>query len=83
MNSDSGQIKKELEHLYSIQPKETETKVNAVRSIFKKTKADEATQMAIADYTEKAFDILHKLDISQDKKDILKQFGENLMNRKV
>ena len=83
MNSDSDQIKKELEHLYSIQPKETETKVNAVRSIFKKTKADEATQRAIADYTDKAFDILHKLDISQDKKDVLKQFAENLMNRKV
>ena len=83
MNVPSDDVKRELEHLYSIQPKETETKVNAVRAIFRKTKADEATQNAIADYTQKAFEVLHKLDISEEKKGILRQFGENLMNRKV
>lgn len=83
MSTQSEAIKRELEHLYSIQPKETETKVNAVRAIFKRTKADEATQAAIADYTEKAFKILVKLSISQEKKEILRQFGENLMNRTV
>ena len=83
MNVPSDDVKRELEHLYSIQPKETETKVNAVRAIFRKTKADEATQNAIADYTQKAFEVLHKLDISEEKKAILRQFGENLMNRKV
>tara|TARA_R110002051_G_scaffold180913_2_gene250334 strand:- start:13494 stop:14468 length:975 start_codon:yes stop_codon:yes gene_type:complete len=83
MNSDSEVITKELEHLYSIQPKESEAKVNAVRSIFTKTKADIATQNAIADYTTKAFDVLLEMDIEQGKKDILKQFGENLMNRTV
>ncbi|WP_419213419.1 polyprenyl synthetase family protein [Maribacter sp. X9] len=83
MNSGSDQIRKELEHLYSIRPKETETKVSAVKAIFRKTKADEATQAAIVDYTERAFDILHKLDISEEKKEILRRFGEDLMNRKV
>lgn len=83
MNSKSDTTKKELEHLFSIQPKDPETKVNAVRAIFTKTKANEATQNAIKDYTEKAFKILEKLSIAQEKKDILRQFGENLMNRKV
>lgn len=83
MSAESEEVKKELEHLYSIQPKETETKVNAVRAIFKKTKADRATQAAIVDYTEKAFEILEKLDISEEKKTVLRQFGKNLMERKV
>ena len=83
MNSQSAMVKKELEHLYAIQPKETETKINAVRSIFVKTKADEDTQNAIADYTSKAFAILEKMDINQGKKNLLREFGENLMNRVV
>lgn len=83
MSTPSEELKRELEHLYSIQPKETETKVNAVRAIFKSTKADVATQAAIADYTEKAFKILEGLTISPEKKGILRQFGENLMNRTV
>jgi geranylgeranyl diphosphate synthase type II len=83
MNSESAMVKKELEHLYAIQPKETETKINAVRSIFVKTKADEDTQNAIADYTSKAFAILEKMDINQGKKNLLREFGENLMNRVV
>ncbi len=83
MNSESAVVKKELEHLYSIQPKETETKINAVRSIFIRTKANEETQDAIADYTSKAFAILEKMDINQGKKDLLREFGKNLMNRVV
>jgi len=83
MNSDSEMMTKELGHLYSIQPKETETKVNAVRSIFERTKANEATQTAISDYTVKAFEVLEEMDIDQNKKDLLRQFGENLMNRTV
>ncbi|WP_405379699.1 polyprenyl synthetase family protein [Maribacter sp. LLG6340-A2] len=83
MSSNAGAMSKELEHLYSIQPVETEAKVNAVRSIFKKTKADEATQKAIATYTEKAFDVLDKIAIEEEKKQLLMQFGENLMNRTV
>lgn len=83
MNSESEMMTKELEHLYSIQPKENETKVNAVRSIFKRTHADVATQNAISDYTDKAFKVLEETDIHQNKKDLLRKFGENLMNRTV
>ena len=83
LSSGSEMMTKELEHLYSIQPKESETKVNAVRSIFEKTKADEATRVAISDYTNKAFQVLNEMDIEKNKKDLLQQFGENLMNRTV
>jgi len=83
LNSGSEMMTKELEHLYSIQPKEADAKVKAVRSIFEKTEADKATKVAISDYTAKAFDVLEHIDIDQEKKDLLRQFGENLMNRTV
>ena len=83
LNSGSEVISKELEHLYSIHPKEADAKINTVRSIFEKTKADQATKTAIADYTAKAFDVLEGIDIEQENKDLLRQFGENLMNRTV
>ncbi|WP_282074776.1 polyprenyl synthetase family protein [Maribacter aquivivus] len=83
LNSGSKIMKQELEHLYSIQPKESESKVKAVRSIFEKTEADKATKVAISDYTAKAFEVLDEMEIEQENKDLLKQFGENLMNRTV
>ncbi|MEP5433413.1 MAG: polyprenyl synthetase family protein, partial [Flavobacteriaceae bacterium] len=83
LNSGSEVIAKELEHLYSIHPKEAEAKINAVRSIFEKTKADQATKTAIADYTAKAFEVLDDMDINPENKELLRQFGENLMNRTV
>jgi geranylgeranyl diphosphate synthase type II len=83
LNSGSEMMTKELEHLYSIQPKESDAKINAVRSIFEKTAADKATKVAIADYTAKAFDVLEEMEIERENKDLLKQFGENLMNRTV
>ena len=45
--------------------------------------AANATQDAIKDYTLKAFDTLEKMEISDEKKMILKVFGEKLMNRNV
>ncbi|MDP5229429.1 MAG: polyprenyl synthetase family protein, partial [Cellulophaga sp.] len=83
LNSGSEMMTKELEHLYSIQPKESDAKINAVRSIFEKTEADKATKIAIGDYTARAFDVLEEMEIEPENKDLLKQFGENLMNRTV
>lgn len=75
--------KEQLAHLFSIQPSDNTDKIESVKSIFNQTKASEATQKAIQDYTFKAFDTLEKMNISKDKKQILKDFGENLMNRNV
>ncbi|WP_036151323.1 polyprenyl synthetase family protein [Maribacter forsetii] len=83
LNSGSEMMTKELEHLYSIQPKEADAKVKAVRSIFEKTEADKATKVAISDYTAKAFEVLDEMDVAEEKKTLLREFGENLMNRTV
>ncbi|WP_426432173.1 polyprenyl synthetase family protein [Winogradskyella sp. HB-48] len=58
-------------------------KVERVKSIFNTSKASEATQVAVKDFTNKAFSVLEKLNISDDKKQVLKLFGEQLMNRRV
>lgn len=75
--------KEQLLHLYSIQPTDNSEKINSVKEIFNHTGASKATQEAIKEYTFKAFETLEKLNIGQDKKAILKAFGENLMGRKV
>jgi len=73
----------QLEHLYSIYPEDIEEKVNTVKQIFMSTGSAEATKMEIEIYTIKAFSVLSTLNISEDKKTLLKEFGEDLMNRNV
>jgi geranylgeranyl diphosphate synthase type II len=75
--------KEQLLHLFSIQPEDNLDKINAVKEIFNASGASEATQKAIQGFTLKAFKTLKKMNISKDKKAILKSFGENLMDRKV
>lgn len=80
--SDKAQTE-QLQHLYSIQPNENRDKIESVAAIFDATGASDATQQAIREYTLKAFETLEKLKISDDKKAVLKTFGQNLMERKV
>ena len=75
--------KEQLMQLFSLQLEDNENKINAVKEIFNSTGASQATQQSIQDFTIKAFKTLKKLNISKDKKAILKAFGENLMGRKV
>lgn len=79
----SSEQKKQLLHLYSIQPQDNFDKITSVKELFIETGAAAATQKAIQDYTMMAFDTLEKIEIHSDKKAILKAFGENLMGRKV
>ncbi len=72
-----------LTQLFSVELEDNENKITAVKEIFNSTGASLATQKAIQDFTLKAFETLEKIEISKDKKAILKDFGENLMNRKV
>ena len=58
-------------------------KIESVKTIFNVSGASEATKKAIQDYTFKAFETLEKMDIENEKKAILKAFGENLMGRNV
>ncbi|WP_293896491.1 polyprenyl synthetase family protein [Flavobacterium sp.] len=75
--------KEQLLHLFSIQPNENMDKINSVKEIFNQTGASKATQKAIENYTLKALETLNQMNIGNDKKVILKTFGENLMSRNV
>ena len=79
----SAEEKAKLLQLFSVSLEENKTKIEAVKSIFNTSGASSASQQAIQDYTLKAFATLDKMNISADKKAILKSFGENLMNRNV
>ncbi|CAM4000622.1 polyprenyl synthetase family protein [Flavobacterium sinopsychrotolerans] len=74
---------KELRRLFSIQPEDNTEKIKTVKELFNNSGASKATQDAIQDFTFKAFQTLDKMNISTDKKEMLKAFGENLMGRKV
>ncbi len=74
---------KELRRLFSIQPEDNTEKIKTVKELFNNSGASKATQDAIQDFTFKAFQTLDKMNISTEKKGMLKAFGENLMGRKV
>ncbi|HNQ26948.1 MAG TPA: polyprenyl synthetase family protein [Aquaticitalea sp.] len=73
----------ELKHLYSINPTDTTHKINTVKQLFISSGAAEATKTEIKNYTDKAFEVLDTLRISDDKKTVLRQFGKQLMDRNV
>jgi geranylgeranyl diphosphate synthase type II len=74
---------KELKRLFSIQLKDNSDKIKTVKALFNSSGASKATQDAIQDFTLKAFQTLDKMNISIEKKEMLKAFGGNLMGRKV
>lgn len=78
--STSEQLR-ELEHLFSIQPRNTADKVNIIKHIFLESGAAELAKKEIENYTRRAFQKLENLEITDDKKALLRQFGENLMQR--
>lgn len=75
--------KEQLLQLFSIQPNDNAAKIELVKEIFNSSGASQATQQVIKDYTFEAFKTLEKIAISDDKKQVLKRFGESLMNRNV
>jgi len=79
----SSEEQKQLEGLFSLSPEDPGEKITAVKSLFETTGARERTQLEIKKYTEKAFLVLDKLPITEEKKKVFRAFGENLMNRNV
>lgn len=79
----NNEQQEQLSHLFSIQPSDNTDKIESVKQIFIETKSAAETQNAIKYYTQKAFDTLNKLDVEESKKEVLKSFGEKLMNRNV
>ena len=75
--------KTELMHLYSLNTKDHSEKIKTAKQIFISSGSAKATQNEIQNYTSKAFLVLDKLHISEENKEALRQFGEQLMNRNV
>lgn len=73
----------QLTQVFSERLDDNTDKINLVKEIFNNSGASKATQQAIEDYTFKAFGTLEKMNIGEDKKAMLRAFGENLMSRKV
>lgn len=74
---------KQLEHLYSLSPADTDQKIETVTTIFRNGGVPEATRQKIEDITKEAIEVLENMEISEKRKAIFKEFGEKLMNREV
>ncbi|WP_338410510.1 polyprenyl synthetase family protein [uncultured Flavobacterium sp.] len=76
--------KQQLLNLFSTQlTDDNSEKIKTVQTIFDRSGASNKTQEAIKMYTQKAFQRLKEMQISDEKKQILYAFGEKLMNRTV
>lgn len=73
----------QLRHLYTISPEEPQSKIETAKQIFEDSGAKEATTKRIQDFTEEAFQHLEQMQVSEEGKRFLKEFGTNLMNRKM
>ena len=74
---------KQIGDLYSIQPQDPTEKVNSVKAIFQSSGSKKRTKLEIQNYTQKAFDVLSMVNLTEDKKTVLREFGEGLMRREV
>jgi geranylgeranyl diphosphate synthase type II len=73
--------KEKLRFFYNQKLEENSVKINEVTRIFEKYDIPEVMQTLISDYTQKSFETLLSLDISENAKNQLKQFGNYLMSR--
>ena len=83
MKFSTQEDKIKLVSLFSLNLEDNEAKINTVKDIFNSSGASEATRQEIKNYTNKAFLVLETLNISEEKKTVLRTFGISLMNRNV
>ena len=74
---------RQLEHLFSITPVDPTEKIETVKQQFIDSGAADATKSEMEKYTQQAFKSLDAVKISEDKKELLRAFGNNLMKRTV
>ena len=72
-----------LLRLYNEKPVDNLYKIDQVKLLFLTTGSAEATQQEIKNYTNKALGVLDSLNISAEKKALLKTFAEQLMTRTI
>src|SRR5690554_540895 len=73
----------QLRHLFSITPEDTSDKIKGVKEYMVSSGAADQTQKEIEYYTQKALEILEKLDVEETKKTILREFAISLMKREI
>lgn len=78
-----GKEKEKFEELFSMQSADIQVKIYTAKQMFTSTGAVDKIKILIQDYTAKSFEILESIDIPTPKKDMLKNFGKNLMKREV
>ncbi len=71
----------QLEHFFSISPSDPREKIETIKQQFIDSGAAAATKKEIEYYTKKAFTELDNISISEDKKEMLRIFGQSLMKR--
>jgi len=79
----SADAKKSLQDLFSIQPENSDAKVDLVKRIFLESGAADAIRDEVERYTQLAFESLTKLTTPEDGKRVFQLFGESLMRREV
>jgi len=79
----SDENKKELIRLFSFSSGDNKAKIETVKQFFVSSGSVKETKTQIQNYTNKALSVLQHLNISEEKKAVLKQFGEDLMSRNV
>lgn len=75
--------KEKLKYFYKQKLDDNSTKISEVTRIFEQNEIPALTQNLIQEYTNKSFEDLKKLNISESAKESLISFGKNLMTRKV
>ncbi|RAV29715.1 polyprenyl synthetase family protein [Sinomicrobium soli] len=72
-----------LRDLYELHPADTEEKIKTVKELFVSSGATGIIQDEIRSYTQKAFDCIIPLGTEDSKKQLLLDFGRDLMTRTV
>ncbi len=73
----------ELKNLFSIKPQNPREKIQTVKEIFVHSGSADVTRNEIKKFTRRAFEILESLEAPDNKKKILEELGNKLMNREV
>ena len=78
-----GPEQRQIKHLYGINPLDSQDKIETIKQLFMSSGSAKATKAEIENYTQKAFTVLNAIKVSEEKKEVLKAFGNQLMNRNM
>ena len=81
MELGSDDLKNKLSDLFEKSSANNDQKIFQVIEVYNMSGAKKATEIAIENYTKAAFDLLNLLDIESSKKQVLIDFGTQLMTR--